>query len=375
MIKIAILGSRGIPACYGGFETLVEELSLGLTASGEAEVLVYCRKPYFDLHPATYRGIRLVYLPAPRKKAIESLINSFLSALHVLSQNVDVIYFVDPANAPFCAMLRLCGKQVVVHTDGLGWKRAKWGPLARKYYKFVEWVCARTATALVTDNPAMVEYYRREYNADSCYAPYGAEQHSGENCAVLGELGLSPKRYLLVVARLERDNNVDLIVREYTRSRVTEPLVIVGDAPYDPDYLSLLCGLSDQRVRFIGRINDQASLNSLYRWAYVYIHGHEVGGTNPSLLRAMHAGTAPLIMDVDFNRSVTGSSRFVFTKASGNLASLLDRLRNNPELVQVESERVRQRANSLFTWNEVIDAHLRLFQRLHQCKGFGDLLL
>ena len=363
-IKVAFLGSRGIPACYGGYETLIEELSLGLTASGAADVLVYCRTGYFDPKPPIYNGVRLVYLPSPRSKAIESLIHSFLSTVHVLGQKVDLIYFVDPANAPFCILLRLFRKTVIIHTDGLGWKRKKWGKWARRYYKFVEWICARTATALVTDNPAMREYYRNEYNADSCYIPYGAEQHSGEDHEIYGELGLSQKQYLLVVARLERDNNVDLIIREYTRSNVEMPLVIVGDAPYDPAYLALLHALSNNRVLFVGRISDQARLNSLYSGAYLYIHGHEVGGTNPSLLRAMNAGAAPLTIDVDFNRFATGDSAFVFSRHEGNLSDQLKYLVTNPSLILKVSERMLARVKSHFTWDGVVRAHTHLFSKL-----------
>ena len=131
-MKVAILGSRGIPACYSGYDTLVEELSAGLVETGAFEVTVYCRKAYFYSWPETYRGAHLVYLSFPRMKGVESLLHSFLSSLQVLGQKVDLVYIVDPANAPFCLLLRLCGKKVVLHTDGLGWKRQKWGPLARR---------------------------------------------------------------------------------------------------------------------------------------------------------------------------------------------------------------------------------------------------
>jgi glycosyltransferase involved in cell wall biosynthesis len=208
------------------------------------------------------------------------------------------------------------------------------------------------------------QYYKNKYNADSCHISYGAEQHSGENTSVYEELGIKDKQYLLVVARLERDNNVDLIVAEYTRSSATMPLVVVGDAPYDQAYLSLLHDLADKRVRFVGRINDQAKLNSLYRGAYLYIHGHEVGGTNPSLLRAMHAGAAPVIIDVDFNRAVTADSSFVFTKCYGDLSALIDKLIIQPDQVRRISESAHARTKSHFTWSRVVEAHAQLFSRL-----------
>jgi glycosyltransferase involved in cell wall biosynthesis len=363
-MRIAILGARGIPACYSGYDTLVEELSLGLIKSNASEVIVYCRKGYYKNHPATYGGVHLVYLPAPRIKAFESLFHSFISSLHVLRQRVDVVYFVDPANAPFCLLLRLCGKKVVIHTDGLGWKRTKWGPLARRYYKFVEWLSARTAHALVTDNPAMENYYKQEYGADSTYISYGAESHYGDDDTVYKELGLDIGGYLLVVARLEPENNTDLIISEYARSKVILPIVVVGDAPYNSHYMNRLKSLANEKVIFTGRLYDQLKLNALYRGAFLYIHGHEVGGTNPSLLRAMNAGTAPLILNVNFNTSVVADCGFVFEKKQGALRDQIERLLANVSEVKAIGQKARARAESLFRWDSVVSDHYRLFAKV-----------
>ena len=363
-MKIAILGARGIPACYSGYDTLVEELSLGLVKSSGLDVIVYCRTGYYKERPATYEGVQLVYLPAPRIKAFESLFHSLVSSLHVLRQGVDVVYFVDPANAPFCVLLRICGLKLVIHTDGLGWQRTKWGPLARRYYKCVEWLSARTAHALVTDNPAMEVYYKEEYGADSTYISYGAESRYGDDGTVHKELGLDPGGYLLVVARLEPENNTDFIIREYAAAHTILPLVIVGDAPYNSPYFNRLRSLANDRVVFAGRINNQSQLNALYRGALVYVHGHEVGGTNPSLLRAMNAGTAPLVMNVSFNTSVIADCGYVFDKRPGGLADELNRILSKPADVRALGEKARIRAASRFTWDSVVSGHARLFERV-----------
>ncbi|MDA8090357.1 MAG: DUF1972 domain-containing protein [Nitrospiraceae bacterium] len=365
-MRIAILGARGIPACYSGYDTLVEELACGLARANGADVLVYCRRNYYKNRPAHYGGVRLFYLPAPRLKAFESLFHSFISSLHVLGQRADIVYFVDPANAPFCLLLRLCGKKVVVHTDGLGWKRAKWGPLARRYYKFVEWLCARVANALVTDNPEMQAYYRREYDAASAYIPYGAQSSYGEDDAVYREFGLLPGGYLLVVARLEPENNTDLIIREYTASSVELPLVVTGDSPYDSSYTGLLKSLANEKVIFTGRINDQPKLNSLYKGAVLYIHGHEVGGTNPSLLRAMSAGTAPFVLNVPFNTNVVGNCGFIFEKSKGNLKKKLRRLATDYKACEEMGQKAGMRADKFFSWDSVVDDHFRLFLQLRE---------
>jgi len=363
-MKIAILGGRGIPACYSGYDTLIEELSLGLVKSNASNVIVYCRWNYYQSRPNSYYGVQLVYLPAPRIKAIESLFHSFLSSLHVILHDVDVVYFVDPANAPFCLFLRFFGKIVVVHTDGLGWKRRKWGMLARRYYKFCEWLCARIANALVTDNPVMQEYYKQEYGADSVYISYGAVCSTGMNEIVYEELGLSPKHYMLVVARLEPENNTDFVVQEYKQSNVKMPLIVVGDSPYNSRYMSRLHELGGNNVYFVGRIDDQPRLNALYAGAYLYIHGHEVGGTNPSLLRAMHGGAAPVVINVPFNTTVVGKLGFVFERKEGDLSKMLERLVTIPGEVKRAGQKAQARAQVHFRWDTVIKKHEQLFRRV-----------
>jgi len=363
-VKIAILGARGIPACYSGYDTLVEELSLGLVGSYSAEVLVYCRSSYYREQPASWHGVRLVYLPVPRVKALESLVHSFLSSLHVLREKIDVVYFLDPANAPFCALLRCFGKRVAIHTDGLGWKRRKWGPLARRYYKMVEWACAKCASALVTDNPAMQEYYRAEYGAETLLISYGAANRHGVDTRIYADLGLTPKQYLLIVARLEPENNTDLLIAQYTKSKVAMPLVVVGDAPYGPHYMDRLRNLANAKVLFPGRINDQSKLNALYRGAYLYIHGHEVGGTNPSLLRAMDADVAPVALNVPFNASVINGSGVVFEKDNDSLAGILEHLVAHASEVQQIGQRARLRAVKEYSWDTVVAKHYALFVRL-----------
>lgn len=363
-MKIAILGSRGIPACYSGYDTLVEELAFGLVKTNATEVLVYCRDSYYKDRISSLRGVKLIYLPAPRLKGVESLIHSFISSLHVIWQKADIIYFVDPANAPFCLFLRLLGKRVVIHTNGLGWKRSKWGPFARRYYKFVEWLSARTAHALVTDNPAMQDYYRNEYNADSVYIPYGAESSYGVDDSIYKQFYLQRQKYMLLVARIEPENNVDFIIEEYCGSSVKLPLIVVGDSPYNPQYMDYLHRLANDRVIFAGRLDNQPKLNALYKGAYLYIHGHSVGGTNPSLLRAMYAGTAPLVFDVPFNRSVISDFGFLFERKKGDLSNTLNLLTKSPEEVSRIAKGAHHRARTYFTWENVINEHVVLFRRV-----------
>jgi len=363
-LRVAIIGARGIPANYGGFDTLVEELSAGLVRDYGQEVTVYCRSDYYETHPPFVSGVRCIYIPSTRIKGFESLFHTFCCSVHALFRPFDVYFVVDPGNAPVVILLKLMGKKTAIHTDGLGWQRTKWGNLARRYYRWVEWLAARGVKNIVTDNPAMLEYYRREYAADSICIAYGSEDRYGVEPAVYEELALVPEGYLLVVARLERENNTDVVIREYVASEVEMPLIVVGDAPYGDEYLKELQQLSNDRVKFAGRINDQGRLNALYRGAYLYLHGHEVGGTNPSLLRAMGLGAVPVAVDVDFNRHVVGEQGFFFRKDPGDLARLLHRLAEaSGELAGIRSI-VGEWTRNRYSWSDVVTRYAEYFQEL-----------
>ncbi|MBP8979625.1 MAG: DUF1972 domain-containing protein [Syntrophobacterales bacterium] len=363
-LRLAIIGARGVPANYGGFDTLVEELSLGLVRDHGLEVTVYCRSDYYEKRPPFVGGVRCVYIPSTRIKGFESLFHTFCCAVHAFFAPFDIYFVVDPGNAPVVVLLRLGGKKTAIHTDGLGWKRTKWGRLARRYYRWVEWLAAKGVRQIVTDNPAMQEYYRREYGTDSICIAYGSEDRYGLDPTVYGEVGVTAERYLLVVARLERENNTDIVIREYVAARVEMPLVIVGDAPYGDEYLKELHRLADEKVIFAGRVNDQGKLNALYRGAYLYLHGHEVGGTNPSLLRAMGLGTVPLAVDVDFNRRVVGEQGYFFRKDPGDLAGMLSRLVATPgEVARIRSG-IGEWTRSRYSWKEVVARYADYFREL-----------
>jgi glycosyltransferase involved in cell wall biosynthesis len=214
---------------------------------------------------------------------------------------------------------------------------------------------------LVTDNPAMQKYYRDEYGAETLLISYGATNRHGVDTQIYADLDLTPKQYLLIVARLEPDNNTDLLIAQYTKSRVTMPLVVVGDAPYGPQYMDRLRSLANAKVLFAGRINDQSKLNALYRGAYLYIHGHEVGGTNPSLLRAVDAGVAPVVVSVPFNVSVVDGSGVAFDKDNDSLAGILEHLVAHPAEVRQIGQSARLRAGERFSWDTVVAKHYDFF--------------
>ncbi|MCW2797038.1 MAG: hypothetical protein JWM79_2535 [Nocardioides sp.] len=303
-----MIGTRGVPARYGGFETAIEEIGQRLVGMGHS-VRVYCRNP--GQEEIAHKGMDLVNLPAYRKSALETLSHTALSVAHCMRHKPDAAVLFNAGNAPLIPALRARGIPTAVHVDGLEWKRAKWQGAGAAYYKRAEALCARSRVELIADAQGIADYLLDEYGRSSHLLAYGAEILD-PGADKLPELGVERGGYHLVVARMEPENHVHLIVDGYRRSGSTTPLIVVGSAPYQDDYISFVESLArDTDVRFAGSVWDQDLLNQLYANARSYLHGHSVGGTNPSLLRALGCAAPVTAFDVNFNREVTaGHARF-----------------------------------------------------------------
>jgi glycosyltransferase involved in cell wall biosynthesis len=361
-MRIAMVGTRGVPARYGGFETAVEEVGRRLADRGH-QVVVYCRTPPGGNGPCPTRhlGMDLVHLPAARKRALETLSHTALSVGHLMAHRTEAAIVFNAANAPLLPVLRAARIPVATHVDGLEWKRAKWGPVGQRYYRAAEAMAVRWSDALIADAVGIADYYRREFNAPTTLLTYGAPLISPSNDRLV-ELGLEPGGYHLAVARFEPENHVDVIVDGYRRSAARKPLVVVGSAPYSDAYTERVHALADDRVRFLGGVWDQEQLDQLYAHAYTYIHGQSVGGTNPSLLRAIGAGTAVLAYDVDFNREVVADSgRFFLSPA--DVAALVEATEADPDAVQLAGRRGRELAKG-YDWDDVATGYEDLARRL-----------
>ncbi|WP_210481931.1 glycosyltransferase [Naasia sp. SYSU D00948] len=364
-MRIAMIGTRGVPAAYGGFETAIEEIGRRLADRGH-EVTVYCRTSNPGDRPRTHLGMRLVHLPALRTKALETLSHTALSALHVLlHRRHDAAFVFNAANAPFVPLIRARGIPVAVHVDGLEWKRGKWGRLGRRYYRIAEEQSVRKADALISDARGIAEYYTAEFGVHTELLTYGSPRLVDVPQDKLARHGLTPGQFHLVVARFEPENHVDVIVDGYVRSGARYPLVVVGGAPYAAEYTDRIArtAASDPRVKMLGSVWDQDELNQLYAHARTYVHGHSVGGTNPSLLRAMGAGTAVIGYDVTFNREVAGPTGQYFSRAE-QLAPILEGT-ESPDWDHVaEGGEMQRRAAELYDWDRVTSGYEGLARRL-----------
>jgi glycosyltransferase involved in cell wall biosynthesis len=315
-MRIALLGTRGVPAQYGGFETAAEEIGQRLVARGH-EVVVYCRNP--GQRATEHLGMQLVNLPAVRHRAAETLSHTAVSVGHaMLRDHPDVAFVFNAANAPFVPLLRRAGVPVAVHVDGLEWQRAKWGPRASAYYRWAEARSAAWADVVIADARGIAEHVRTAHGVPARYLAYGAPIiHPADTR--LAELGVRSGGYHLVVARFEPENHVREIVAGYVGSTAEHPLLVVGDAPYAAAYSAEVraAAAGDPRVRLLGSIWDAELLDALYAHALTYLHGHSVGGTNPSLLRALGAGAPVAAWDVVFNREVAGAAGVWFADPAG----------------------------------------------------------
>jgi glycosyltransferase involved in cell wall biosynthesis len=362
-LKIGILGTRGIPANYGGFETFAEECGAELAARGHT-VVVYGRSHYISRALRQYRGISLVVLPTLRWKYTDTLAHTFLSVLHALFQRFDVILICNAANSMYAWLPRLFGVPVAVNVDGIERKRRKWNWLGKSFYWMSEHFSVWFPNAIVTDARVIEEYYREKYGAPSVFIPYGAVTEKPQGLAALDVLELMPRKYFLYVSRLEPENNAHLVVQAFERVRSDKQLVIVGDAPYAAGYIRSLKQTRDTRIQFPGSIYGE-SYRELMAHAFCYIHATEVGGTHPALIEAMGMGNLIVSNGTPENGEVLGNTGILYKKNDiDDLTRILQHIEDEPGSYEPLRRMARERILENYTWPRVVTRYEQLFADL-----------
>jgi glycosyltransferase involved in cell wall biosynthesis len=368
LMRVAILGTRGIPARYGGFETFAEELAARLAAAGH-EVAVYTRTHTAVPGVTVHRGAAVRRLPALRFKALETLSHTLLSCLDVSRASFDVVLLCNAANAPLLPLLHARGLPVALNVDGLERKRRKWGLLGRGYYRACEGLAARWADALVTDARVIRRYYRRAWKRESVMIPYGGDLPVPTGDEVLRRFGLQDCGYTLYVSRFEPENNPDRVIASYREVPGNMPLVMVGGAPYAEALIRRVRALAaeDRRVVLAGPIYGEGYRQLLFH-ARAYIHATEVGGTHPALVEAMGAGRVVFFLDNMSNREVVGNAGvpFSFTNRPTLTEVLADYL-GDPRRAECLGAAARARVKEHYRWDDVAAAYERLLEGL--CSG------
>lgn len=365
-MKIAFIGSRGIPARYSGFETFYEQLGTRLAARGHA-VTVYNRSHFIQDVRGEYKGVRLVSLPSIPTKHLDTLTHTALSSLHALTQGYDIVYYCIVGNSPLVWLPRLAGARVLLNVDGEDWAREKWGKFAQWYQLQCEKIATRTAQVLIADARGIEQRYREKYNAPSIFVPYGANTARDERTDALAKWGLKPREYIYYVGRFVPENAIDLLVEAFRKLDTRMKLVITGDAPFADDYKAKLRALAagDDRIVFTGYAfgDDYKQLSS---HALLYVQPSGIDGTRPALLDQMGMGNCVVVRNSKVNLEVIADAGVSFDRNDpvNALRDTLAWLLANPAKVEALRPLARRRIETYYNWEWIADFHEDMFSRL-----------
>lgn len=365
-MKIALLGTRGVPASYSGFETCVEQLGQRLVQRGH-DVTVYCRSHHITYPHPTYKGMRLVKLPTIANKYLDTMVHSFISSLHALPRRYDIALYFIAGNSPVTWIPRLVGSKTILNVDGLDWKREKWPTLAKKYIQLAERLATRLPNRFITDSEVVQGYYRDRYGVEPPYIPYGSEIEKLPPGPTLAKYGLEAQQYVLFVGRLVPENCAHHIVEAFHTLETDMKCVIVGDAPYAEAYIASLkaAAQGDPRIIFTGYVFGEG-YHELGSNAAVFVESSGVGGTHPALTEAMAFGSCVVVNNTPENLETIGDAGFAYDGRTGApaLRGVLADLLSRPGVVADYAARAAERAAERFSWERVTDEYEALFEQV-----------
>ena len=364
-LKVAIMGAKGYPYVYGGYDTLIRELGERLVKRG-VHVRVYNHRALFPQKPRFVNGIECIYTPAIESKQLTQLSHSFFSMVHACFSDVDVIFVVNSANGPFGVISRFFRKKTVINVDGLEWLRPKWKGFGSKYFLWASKMSTRFYDQLINDSDEMHRVYMELFKVDSKVIAYGANPRADSDPALIEKWGVKSHDYFLIVGRLIPDNNADLIIEGFLKSDTKRKLVIVGDVPFEDDYATILKNKQDDRLLFLGYVTDQDELAAWYSHCFAYFHGHEYGGTNPAMLKALGFGCAILALDTPFNQEMlqNGKHGWYFKKTADSVQDIVEAAESSTERMSYFRSIAREGLIQRYNWDYVTDQYLEVFENL-----------
>lgn len=362
-MKIALIGTRGVPANYGGFETCAEEIAVGLVKKGH-DVTAYCRHGNAPGEPAEFKGVKLVYCGHRESKSFGTLSHTRNSLKHAMKQGFDVLMVFNAANSPLLLLPKWRGHKIALNVDGLEWKRAKWPWYGKLYYRMAEWVATKASHRIISDSRAIQQYYEDKFKEPTTFIAYGGNIETSERPEILAEYGLEKDSYFFTASRLEPENNAHYTVRAFEKLDTDKKLVIAGGANWDSWFIKDLKKTTDPRIKFLGPVYKPGHIKELHCGAYAYVHGNEVGGTNPALLKAMGYGNCVLALDVNFNAEVLAGSGILWKKDVEHLRSQLRYAVEHPEVVAECRKKAVARIRDAYQWDRITDDYERLFERI-----------
>lgn len=360
-MKLIITGTRGIPARYGGFETFAEEISVLLVQNG-IDVTIQCDNGSFSSDE--YKGVKL-WSPSVTKS--KNPVRYYYEGLKHALKNYDIILAASCAGSAFYILNIFRNKIIITNPDGLEHKRKKWGWAGRLYLSLSELIAVNLTDYLVADSKYIKEYLENKYSnavGKTRVIEYGAYPNSGYDQKVLDKYDLENNRYYLVVGRLEPENNIDMILGGYSQSRTECPLIIIGNILDTPYVKNLVSKFSSEKIRFLGGIYDRDELNSIRYSCKAYIHGHSVGGTNPSLLEAMASSNIVIAHDNIFNRDVTSDSQLYFSSSYECTERVNEVEKMTPGLINRFKDQSITTVAEKYNWQKILSKYLDLFREI-----------
>lgn len=362
-MKIAILGTRGIPNTYGGFEQFAEYLAVGLSQRGH-KVAVYLPHYHPYRNPSLHDvDLRRVFNPEHQIGSAANFLYDYLCLKDSIKRGDDIALECGYQSSAISYPRRsINGPAIITNMDGMEWKRAKWSPSVRRATIWFERLAVRRSHAIVADNEGIRDYLQQTHGVSACYIPYGAEIVSSADPSLLAEYGVDSGNYFLVIARLEPENNIETILEGYRAARSTKAILVIGNCHTRYGRYLQRRFQDNTNIRFLGSIYQKPQLDSLRCFSSIYFHGHSVGGTNPSLLEAMASGALIAAHDNPFNRSVIGENAYYFSDAK-DIGLLLE----NPDYETPRKEmkeRNWKRIAADYSWPSVVCKYEDLFRRV-----------
>jgi glycosyltransferase involved in cell wall biosynthesis len=365
-MRIALMGTRGIPANYGGFETFYENLAPRLAERGH-DVFVYNR-PHIVGHRGLrmYRGVHLVPLPSIPTKHLDTITHTAMSVLHALPKRYDIIYVCGVGNASLAWIPRLARARVVLNVDSSDWRRAKWGRIAATYLRAMERLSGKTANLVVVDSRAIGHHYRVDHRIDAVFVPYGANLIRNDGLDALQEWGLEAGKYILWVGRLEPETRVEELIQAFGRAALPGfKLAVVGAAPFASAYKKRLRAVATADVVFTDRQFGEA-YQQLSCHAFCYVQTSPTSGTSPALLDQMAFGNAVIARGTAANSEVVGTAGLTYSPEDpiDGLAAAIRSLLDDDDLVTRLRLAAVERVRAEYSWERITDVYEGLFRSL-----------
>jgi glycosyltransferase involved in cell wall biosynthesis len=368
--KIAFIGTKGFnfgEDAFGGFETVITELAPRFVKKGY-DVTVYCRKKLYKTKnfPDKIDGVNLKFLGSVETKNFGTLSNSFAAVLSAIKNKTDVVFFFNIGLGIYIPLLKLFGIKVVTNLDGIEWERSKWSKLAKLMFKTGAYFNVKMADVLIADAEAIRQIYKKKFNRDSIVISYGAELIDNIPFSLLEKYDIKENNYYLLATRFIPENYPKFIIEEFVKTKTDKELVVLGKNYYGSEYENSIKNINDPRVKFLGHIANRKELLAFYRYSYCYMHGHSMGGTNPTMLEAMANSSAILALDTVFNREMLDNENFglYFNLNDQSLIEKISFMDENPELAAEMKSKTTERIKHYYNWDLMEKKYYKMLESL-----------